>query len=660
MEGSLHRFRLGRSDAPPARAKKRGAETSACTRCRHMKRKCVRTEEGCRLCSTASVQCSFSKGAQVAPLDNQGGGQFKEMASWLSVCLNETSPTSMTSVEWMNLSSEEPRDVDPRFESPSTAGGLRETPADEGYWTEKSVPVLGDSSPQIRNILSPRNSRTFAIATTPTQSIVLLKSREPPAGRQLVDAYFRHIHRSYPFIDRAAVLKDVDAMISLSDGFEKMSRKLFLIMAIGCTTLRRIGHVSDETFARFKVPGPIIFQDCLSKNDIESIEELLLLVLYSFFDPGGLSPSIITAMLTRQIIAMGLTRKLSNNHKLTLSQVEARHRLYWSIYSLDRIVSLSTGLPLSLSDPYTNVPLPGISLEEYASPDREYFTITLLVNRHIITLRQIESAILERIHFLNPLNPNIMNPDLNVRAIVANLRAKIEDWYTQGCLVNPLERDNIPFHNTIPWLNCRYQNLLLLLYMPSTWNYSISNDHLYVLQGAAEKYVQLSKVLFQQRHLPLNWVTLCRLVAMCPMLLYVLVRGGGEMAGSVKESAISCAEILEAFNESWLLAKKVASAFRLFEGMLDVPNPLSVGNTTTFLENRNRTELNLVINEARKVIEEAMGRSSIYYGVLDAVLYAMSERGNDVMLSAWSAGNLPSQGFWMDDAAIWQDAGSSS
>ncbi|KAF8866299.1 hypothetical protein BDZ45DRAFT_539640, partial [Acephala macrosclerotiorum] len=494
----------------------------ACSRCRHMKRKCVRTEEGCRLCSSASVQCSFLPlEVSSVPKPGEKRGEYQEMASWLSVCLNETSPTSRTPVEWMKFYSE-----------------------------ENSVAALSSSPSQTRTIASPGSSTTVATSRQSGGSIIPLKSPEPPAGRQLVDAYFRHIHRSYPFIDRTEVLKGVDAMISLSDGFEKISRKLFLIMAIGCTTLRRIGHVSDETLARFKVPGHVILQDCLSKNEIESIEEMLLLALYSFFDPTGLSPSIITSVITRQIMTMGLTRKLTSNHNLTLSQFESRHRLYWSIYSLDRIVSLSIGLPFSLSDPHTNIPLPGISLEEYASPDREYFTVTLQVNRHIITLRQIESAILERIHFVNPLNPNIMNPDLNIRAIVADLRTKIEDWYTQGCLVNPLERDNIPFHNTIPWLNCRYQNLLLLLYMPSALNYSVSNGHFFVLQSAVGKYIQLSKVLFQQRHLPLNWVT----------------GGGVEMAGSVKEGAISCAEILEAFNESWILAKKAASVFRLFQG----------------------------------------------------------------------------------------------
>ncbi|KUJ14832.1 uncharacterized protein LY89DRAFT_123279 [Mollisia scopiformis] len=289
------------------------------------------------------------------------------MATWLSVCLNDNTASDTTS---------------------PTA-----------YST-----TISPTTPPIKNIGTPRVSA-------------------PPAGRQLVDAYFRHIHRSYPFLDRTVILKEVDSALSLSEGLENMSRKLYLIMAIGCTTLRRIGHVLDELCAKFKVPGQVILRDCLLKNDIDSVEELLLLSLYTFFDPADLSPWITTGMLTRQIMAMGLTRKLPGTHDLTLSQIETRHRLFWSIYSLDRIVSVSTGLPFGLSDHNTNIPLPGISLEEYASLDREYFTTTLQVNRHIINLRQIESAILERINFVNPLHTTHSDK----RAVVADLRTKIED-----------------------------------------------------------------------------------------------------------------------------------------------------------------------------------------------------------------------------------------
>lgn len=561
-----------------------------------MKRKCTKTVAGCILCNGASVKCSLLEAGQVSK-SGEKDTDPQEMATWLSVCLNEsTSP--------------------------------------DGKFGAGNPTVVSVNTPPTENVLSP----------SPAQ----------PAGRQLVDAYFRHIHRSYPFLDRTAILKEVDSMLGLSEGFEHMSRKLYLVMAIGCTTLRRIGRVSDELCAKFKISGHDILQDCLSKNDIESIEELLLLALYTFFDPLGLSPWITTGIITRQIMSMGLARKLSSSHGFTLSQVETRHRLFWSIYSLDRVVSVSTGLPFGFADTNTNIPLPGICLEEYASPDREYFTVTLQVNRHIINLRQLESSILELIHFVSP--HKLTHSDR--RALMADLRTKIEDWYTQGCLVNPLERDNIPFHNTILWLNCRYQSLLLLLYMPSALNYELSNEHLHVFQSAAMKHIQLSKVLFQQRHLPLNWVTLCRLVALCPMLLYIVIRSSTGILISVKESAVFCGEILEAFNESWLLAKKAAGVFRLFDGISEAQTP----NTATGINIRldiNKAQLHMVLEEARDLIEETMGRSSLYCGVLDAASYVLSENRNDFMTSTWSTSNTLNQDFWMDDATQWEDVGMS-
>jgi len=174
MEGSLHRFRLGRPQAPATRAGKRGAETSACIRCRHMKRKCVREEMGCVLCTSAGVQCSFSESEQVL-----GKRKFEDMATWLSVCLNGTTiPTTPTANG-----------------ADGTTSSAQSNMEDGG--------LAGTSDP----------SKTFA-------------------GRQLVDAYFRHIHRSYPFINRSEVIGEVESMMTLPDRFDSISRKLYLVMAI--------------------------------------------------------------------------------------------------------------------------------------------------------------------------------------------------------------------------------------------------------------------------------------------------------------------------------------------------------------------------------------------------------------------------------------------
>tara|TARA_R110002060_G_scaffold9891_2_gene14774 strand:+ start:835 stop:2394 length:1560 start_codon:yes stop_codon:yes gene_type:complete len=519
MEGSLHRFRLGKGSAKQTSAgiatkRKRGAQASACARCRGLRRKCVRVERGCEICEKAGLKCSF--GERVGET-KKGSDQDlpPEMTTWLAVCLNDRVTEDDNVTGRITFSREDAADAE----------------------TAARYSMLDSESAAVQS--SPGTDGPPPGSTT---------------GRQLVEAYFRHIHRSYPFIDRAEVLKDVDVMMGLSDGLEKMSRRLYLVLAIGCTTLRRIGQVSDDICAKFQVSDHAIIQDCLSRNDMESVEELLLLALYSFFDPS-LSPWIITGILTRHITKLGLTRKLSNTKDVPLVQIE-RHRLFWSIYTFDLIVSASMGLPFGLMDPNTNIPLPGITLDEYASPDRAYFTITLQINRHIIALRQLESEILERIHFTTPISL----VDSARRSIIADLRHKIEDWYTQGCLVSPLERDQIPFHNTIPWLNCRYQNLLLLLYMPSSLNPGIPSEHLHVLRNAATRYIQLSAVIFQQRHLPLNWVTLCLFVVLCPILFYCTVTGNN-VGLDIKEAALSCAEAPESFSETWVNSRRAAKVF---------------------------------------------------------------------------------------------------
>lgn len=143
-------------------------------------------------------------------------------------------------------------------------------------------------------------------------------------------------------------------------------------MAIGCTTLQRAGQVSNELLSKFDISYQNIIHECLRKNDIESVELLMLLALSSLLDSSGISPWAITGIVTRQAVSLGLTQNASSAHGLYSQQVELRNRLFWSVYVLDRVISASYGLPPGISDENINIPLPGITIQEYASADRHY------------------------------------------------------------------------------------------------------------------------------------------------------------------------------------------------------------------------------------------------------------------------------------------------
>jgi len=286
----------------------------------------------------------------------------------------------------------------------------------------------------------------------------------------------------------------------------------------------------------------------------------------------------------------------------------------------------------------------------------------LQVNRHIISLRQLEESILRKIQFPNSYATSRLT-QADRRVIIQELRTQIENWYTQGCLVTPMERDQLPFHNTIPWLNYRYQNLLLLLYTPSHFNSPISMDHLLELQRCAQKYIQLSAVLWQQRHLPMNWVTLCRFVAIAPVLLYCVVRNGDGL-NFMKEEAILCATVLEAFPSHWLSAKHAA---RVFQRLAMTSNSnqangplladLSGGPGTEAGAGRGEVvTLDQIKSETEDLVANLLSEASMYVGAIDAARDLVKERITGQLLDGFRT-ELPLDTSWMAGSGVWDGVG---
>ncbi|KAK6225216.1 fungal specific transcription factor domain-containing protein [Colletotrichum tabaci] len=400
-------------------------------------------------------------------------------------------------------------------------------------------------------------------------------------ARRFVDAYFRNVNRAYPFVNRARVLRDLESLgESTKRRRDAGSTLLYLVMAIGCTTLQRAGQIPNDTASKFDVAYADIIQECLAREDLESIQILVLVALYSLFDPHkGISTWSVAGIVSRQAMLLGLSRRASEDKTLSAMEIELRHRLFWSIYVLDRMMAISLGLPVALVDDNVDVPLPGLTIEEFASPDRQHFASILQTNRHVIQLRQLEDRILKQIHTRRQADVAALS-QADRRAIVQSIRADIENWYSNGCLVSPLEPDNVPIHNSVTWLSARYYHLLLLLHYPCHFNSSSGPGFSSPIVSAvellrfAQKHLQSTSVLLQQRQLPLNRVTLCRLFPVGLVLVHSFIACAAECTSfSARDEVAVVVSILEAFPEGWAQARQAAHVFRQFMGLVSgVPN----------------------------------------------------------------------------------------
>ncbi|KAH8695536.1 fungal-specific transcription factor domain-containing protein [Talaromyces proteolyticus] len=633
MQGSFQRFRVSRpkprkgekpslssvnerATLPPtnpsqgerSESSARQSTQSACLRCRRLKKKCTRTRQGgCRLCMAAWLPCSFPRSIQ----DSQEREKsLQERISWLSAHVNRARPLNAIPVELVETGN------DLAIPQTSELPDMRIEPITR--LEDRGVRKYGldDATGFPKHALS-KDVRTIS------------RFVDKAAGRRFVEAYFRHVHRAYPFLDRDEVFQDVDLIYVARDkvvAFLEIPTRLSIIMAVGRTTLQRADELGDAEGARIDIPDKEIIHECLCKSDLTSVEILTLLALYSLFEAGGVPAWGIIGILARKVISMGLARDSSLVGDMSQVEMERRRRLLWSVYVLDRMISVSYGLAPSLSEEDIKIPLPSVTVEEYASADRSYYAMTLQINRHVVSLRQLEGKILQAVHLTPPMlfTQGMMAPYID------DIRREIDDWYTQGCLLSSStgnDNDQIPFHNTISWHNARYQNLLVLLYSPSKLNFQHSVERVSELHAAAQKYVQSTLVLQQQRHLPLNWITLCRFLTMGAILYHCYIwrlkqsksiddRNITERTDSLeykipgsspslvspldKDASLKeiandvflCAKFLDLFPASWQTAKQAAAVFWQFAEYI------SAQQSTANIPNAAEFELSAVNDES--------------------------------------------------------------
>lgn len=597
MRSSIHRFRLNRpvdtdSESPimemdrtepathprspspvtgsatiisPSRVNR---SMPACDRCRKFKKKCSRTLPVCSLCASAGQKCSFSTPSTPSAQTSQLRARIRVLEKYIA---DNIPGGLLDGGQSTSEDTEEPLvGTSPSTNTTNQDGASQSSGPDTGRVPRRTVDM------SMSSVMNAPASGQLSFATE--QSTTSQNGLPSDAvARKFVDAYLRNVNRAYPFVDHVRLLESLESL----DDFSRYQRTaestlLYLVMAIGCTTLQRAGQIpADTASSRFHVSYSDIIQECVCMQSVESIQILMLLALYSLFDPSAPSAFTITGIVARQAMILGLTRRASDERGLTASEAELRHRLTWSIYILDRMMCTSFGLPPALLDENMSTPLPGLTVEEFSSPERVQLTMVLQTSRHVVQLRQLEGRILEEIHCKRP-SITVMLTHSDRRVILQQIRTDIENWYSNGCLVSPTESDNVPIHNSMTWLTARYYYLLVLLYYPSHFNpvgLTIARSE---LMRFCQKHMQSTAALFHHRQLPLNTVTLYRLFPVIMLLMYLFLSSPADCMPFPDDEMVTVVAILETFPKVWILAHRAA---QITQGFLDAVRAISSYNS---------------------------------------------------------------------------------
>ncbi|OKL60998.1 hypothetical protein UA08_03670 [Talaromyces atroroseus] len=197
----------------------------------------------------------------------------------------------------------------------------------------------------------------------------LLKHRADPPnnemGSRIMEAYLGRIHNKYPFLDREELWKLHHARWKLaktkSEDLTQTERfgifKLYMVYAIASMLIalsERYIYTPPEKFYMTAIQH--VAAACETRS-VQNIEAMMLLVVYHLRSATSHGLWYMIGLAMRTCIDLGLHRK-SSAARLDPYTVQLRRRLFWSVYYLERAISLSLGRPCSISDRHIDVELP--------------------------------------------------------------------------------------------------------------------------------------------------------------------------------------------------------------------------------------------------------------------------------------------------------------
>lgn len=138
-------------------------------------------------------------------------------------------------------------------------------------------------------------------------------------------------------------------------------------------------------------------------RSIENIEAMVLLVVYHLRTATSHGMWYMVGLAMRTAIDLGLHRKINEN-KIDPFTVQVRRRLFWTVYYLERVVSISLGRPLSISDRHIDLELP-LDIDDdvqdpalLQAPQDESKQTTLTYAIYLLNIRRIDSRIQHKIY----------------------------------------------------------------------------------------------------------------------------------------------------------------------------------------------------------------------------------------------------------------------
>lgn len=277
---------------------------------------------------------------------------------------------------------------------------------------------------------------------------------------------------------------------------------------------------------------------------VQNIEAMTLLVIYHLRSASSHGTWYMIGLAMRTAIDLGLHRK-DYEKGLDAQAVQARRRLFWTVYSLERIIAISLGRPFSIADRQIDVELP---CKDDHSGSTGNSSLAHAIS--LFKLRQIESRIQHSIYRADK-SISSLQPKLE------SLYAELQGWRTTVLLELPLGVDR-----NYPMLH--YNRAVRLLLQPFQAVLPPTDPYYQICLRAAGDICQAHKKLHQSLDYGHSFIAVQTVFVAGITLLYGLwTKAQAVWSVSLSNDVRACSLVLFVMSERASWVTKYRDAFEI-------------------------------------------------------------------------------------------------
>jgi len=535
----------------------------ACRRCRQRKSRCDTLLPSCAPCRNAGIDCvyidprtkeHFSR-QHICDLESELRGL--ESLAFERGILNNTplsqnnsaSPNQIThdlsslsgSNEAYNHETRGAQSPDSHFLGLSSGVHLARS-------VLEAVRLDGSVDPSAPYLQSqqPVNASTVRLGqSVPTPAI--RPSKETAYG--LIETYFSNCQVQYPILSQTNFQQDVLKLYELPnelsmDSEIKIRFCLYLVLAIALLFLSRDNSEALGLAENYYETAMQDLMAVMKQKDLATIQCLLLIFLYSFFNSTRAPMWYLAGLSMRLCVALGLhsedTIHAPVDETTSIAESDEKRRIFWATYTLDRTLSIILGRPLSMRDSSISV--------NYPSGEERDLQYSQMI--HLMRLQRLQSEIVSHLSIPRNSQSNIDNITVSL-TWQETMQTALGTWRDEA--LHLIDSDL----HTSDWWTYTYYTSILLLLRPALRIPQAQSPSLLPFYSSSIAIIQLSFIQQSTNTLSLAWTTVHHQFTAGITLLFVIWHSAEVRAQAirdwttVKSCVIQCGLVLEGLIGRW-------------------------------------------------------------------------------------------------------------